>query len=109
MNRFWSSFFYGLIVTVAIMGPAYGFGVFYTIATGGDAVAYFVDCVKLAFVLLIFSTWGLYELNGAFARMNRRRDDDGNNGTGPNGGTGPGKSDSPSKPGKGDKPESGTK
>lgn len=85
MSRFWQSFFYGLIVTASIMGPAYGFGVFYTIATGGDAVAWFVDCVKLAFVCIIFSTWGLYELQGMLDRANRPRNHDDENGNGENG------------------------
>lgn len=76
MNRFWQSFFYGLIVTISIMGPAYGLGVLYTIATGGDAAAYAADCVKLAFVCMIFSTWGLYELAGLLERANRPRSED---------------------------------
>lgn len=81
MSHFWQSFFYALIVTISIMGPAYGFGVFYTIATGGDAVAWFVDCVKIAFVLQLFSTWGMYEYQGLLDRANRPRnheDDTGN-------------------------------
>lgn len=84
MNRFWQSFFYGLIVTISIMGPAFGLGVLWTIGTGGDAVAYAVDCIKLSFVCMIFSTWGLYELAGALARANRPRNRDGENGDGTN-------------------------
>lgn len=76
MNRFWQSFFYGLIVTISIMGPTFGLGVLWTIGTGGDAAAYAVDCIKLSFVCMIFSTWGLYELAGALARANRPRSED---------------------------------
>ncbi len=76
MNRFWQSFFYGLVVTISIMGPAFGLGVLWTIGTGGDAAAYAGDCIKLSFVCLIFSTWGLYELSGALARANRPRSED---------------------------------
>jgi len=82
MNRFWESFFYGLIVTVAIMGPAFGFGVLYTLATGGDAVAYAGDCIVLSFVVMGFSTWGLYELRGALDRANRPRSEDRDQDTG---------------------------
>ncbi|HIA50772.1 MAG TPA: hypothetical protein EYN91_01595 [Candidatus Melainabacteria bacterium] len=84
MNRFWQSFFYGLIVTISIMGPAFGLGVLWTIGTGGDATAYAVDCIKLAFVVMIFSTWGLYELAGLMERANRPRNRDGENGDGTN-------------------------
>ncbi|HEY9787514.1 MAG TPA: hypothetical protein V6D17_19150 [Candidatus Obscuribacterales bacterium] len=76
MNRFWTSFGWALIITIAIMGPAYGFGVLYTIATGGDAVAYFVDCIKLAFVVLGLATWGVYELEGWREKANRPRSED---------------------------------
>ncbi len=79
MNRFWQSFFYGLIVTIAIMGPTFGFGVLWTIGTGGNAAAYAVDCIKLTFVCMIFSTWGLYELAGLFERANRPRNQDRDN------------------------------
>ncbi len=79
MNRFWQSFFYGLIVTIAIMGPTFGFGVLWTIGTGGDAAAYAVDCIKLTFVCMIFSTWGLYELAGLLERANRPRNQDRDN------------------------------
>lgn len=79
MNRFWQSFFYGLIVTISIMGPAFGLGVLWTIGTGGDPVAYAVDCIKLAFVCMIFSTWGLYELAGLLERANRPRSEDRDN------------------------------
>lgn len=76
MNRFWQSFFYGLIVTVSIMGPAFGFGVLWTIGTGGDAAKYAADCIVLTFVVLGFSTWGLYELQGLLNRANRPRSED---------------------------------
>jgi len=79
MNRFWQSFFYGLIVTISIMGPAFGLGVLWTIGTGGDPSAYAVDCIKLGFVLMIFSTWGLYELAGLLERANRPRSEDRDN------------------------------
>lgn len=79
MNRFWQSFFYGLIVTISIMGPAFGLGVLWTIGTGGDAAAYAVDCIKLSFVCMIFSTWGLYELAGLLERANRPRSEDRDN------------------------------
>lgn len=79
MNRFWQSFFYGLIVTIAIMGPTFGLGVLWTIGTGGDAAAYAVDCIKLTFVCMIFSTWGLYELAGLLERANRPRNQDRDN------------------------------
>lgn len=76
MSRFWQSFIYGLIVTLAIMGPTFGFGVLWTIGTGGDAVKYAADCIVLSFVVLGFSTWGLYELQGLFDRANRPRSED---------------------------------
>ncbi len=79
MNRFWQSFFYGLIVTISIMGPTFGLGVLWTIGTGGDPAAYAVDCIKLSFVCMIFSTWGLYELAGLLERANRPRSEDRDN------------------------------
>ncbi|MCC6980489.1 MAG: hypothetical protein IT343_19375 [Candidatus Melainabacteria bacterium] len=76
MSRFWQSFFYGLIVTISIMGPTFGFGVLWMLGTGGDAVAFAADCIKLSFVVMLFSTWGLYELHGMLERANRPRSED---------------------------------
>ncbi len=39
-------------------------------------MAFAVDCIKLTFVCMIFSTWGLYELQGLFDRANRPRSED---------------------------------
>lgn len=74
MGRFGKSFTTATVITLWLFCMTFGFGTLYTLATGGDVVAYAGQCVVFGLVIWVFSTMGMYELHGWIEERNKPRE-----------------------------------
>lgn len=97
MGRFGKSLLYSFFVTLYFMCFYYAFGVAQTLFQGGDLVKFFFDTIIVGTVIWGFLSFLMYDLIGAFEKLNKPRDQDEkdkNDGSGPDSGSGGGKPDS---------------
>jgi len=74
MGRLGKSLTVSGIIVFWLMCFTFGFGELYTVATGGDAVGYFFQCIILGFVGWLAGAFILYDIyKGADEREEERR------------------------------------
>jgi hypothetical protein len=74
MGRFGKSFATATLVTFWLMCFVFGGGTLFTLAQGGDVVAYAGQSIIVGFVLWGFLTYVFYDLNGWIEERNKPRE-----------------------------------